>query len=210
MKKHVFMLAALTFFALLFSAALPADALTDDVLFRENQQSFNSRYFAKIDDGNIWVREKASDSWQQLELPEGLAGQVTELAMDDEHIIALNNVRQIYTMWNGLDEISKFKWQMEWGIPFWRGPGMKLRSDIKTWDFSVVSPREDKNWTDPAGHEFAVGLAKCSHIWMLGENGQELIYNDPWLPTDYSYGICGPERGAFRRSTSAPAVPTSS
>lgn len=202
MKKQTPLFTAALFFALLFPAIVMAEGADDAVYFRGNQASFNTRYDARIAHGAIQVKEKASQGatapWVTLELPDGLAGEVTELAMDDEHIIALNSERQIYTMWNGLDEISDFTWQKEWGIPFWRGPGMKLTDEILTWDFSVVSRREDGFWTDPAGHRFEVGLAKCSHIWMLGLNGQELIYNDPWLPTDYSYGICGPERGTFQ------------
>ena len=194
------------FFAYALLVTVPivamAEGADDAVRFRGNQASFNTRYEARIVQGTIQAREKRpatkEGSWITLTLPEGLAGQVTELAMDDEHIIALNEERQIYTMWNGLDEISDFTWQMEWGMPFWRGPGMRLTDDILTWDFSVVSRREDGYWTDPVGHLFEVGLAKCSHIWMLGKDGQELIYNDPWLPADYSYGICGPARGAFQ------------
>lgn len=198
MKKGRLVATAALVLALCSPAPLMAEKACT-VCFRGNQASFNSRYEAKIDAGEIWVKEKGTAlPWVRLELPDGLAGEATELAMDDEHIIALNADRQIYTMWNGLDEISDFTWQKEWGLPFWRGPGMRLTSDILAWDFSVVSRREDGFWTDPAGHRFEVGLAKCSHIWMLGSNGQELIYNDPWLPTDYSYGICGPERGAFQ------------
>lgn len=184
----------------LLVGALPAMAASDDaVYFRGNTASFNSRYFARITHGGIEVREKEEGAtWIPLTLPQGLSGQVTELAMDDEHIIALNGERQVYTMWNGLDEIDDFKWQVEWGIPFWRGPGLKLRDDILKWDFSVVSRREDGYWTDPAGNRFKVGAGKCSHIWMLHPDQMQLMYNDPWLPRDYSYGTCGPARGGFQ------------
>ncbi|VVS91951.1 hypothetical protein [Desulfoluna spongiiphila] len=202
MKKLSFVLTAFLLFSLIPATALMAESFEDRVCFRGNQASFNTRYDVKIKDGDIWIKERTGVNTPEprvkLDLPDGLAGEVTELAMDDEHIIALNGERQIYTMWKGLDDVSDFTWQKEWGIPFWMGPGMKLTDEILTWDFSVVSRREDGFWTDPAGNLFEVGLAKCSHIWMLGPNGQDLIYNDPWLPTDYSYGICGPERGAFQ------------
>ncbi len=202
MKKTSMFLTAFLFLSLIFSATLMAEAPDATIYLRGNQMSFNSRYAVKIENREILIKESLpqdeSVGWTILDLPEGLAGDVTELAMDDEHIIALNSARQIYTMWNGLDEISDFTWQVEWGIPFWKGPGMKLKEDITAWDFSVVSRREDGYWTDPAGHLFEVGAGKCSHIWVLGANGQDLIYIDPWLPIDYSYGICGPERGAFQ------------
>jgi hypothetical protein len=177
--------------------------LPDRVLFRSNTCSFNSAYYAVTINGDIWVKPNVEQSgndgpWQKLDLPEGLDGDVTGIAMDGEHIIALNGERQIYTMWNGLDPVSGFRWQREWGFPFWMGPGMCLRDDIIKWDWSVVSPREDENYTDPAGHLFPVGIGKCSHIWMLGADGQRLTYVDPWLPTDYSYEITTPFRGRFK------------
>ena len=122
MKKNFIYSIAFMFLTVTGAFALMAETFEDTIYFRDNQASFNSRYEAKTQNGTIWVKEKDPQgepaSWVQLELPDGLAGDVTELAMDDEHIIALNGERQIYTMWNGLDEISDFTWQKEWGIPF--------------------------------------------------------------------------------------------
>jgi hypothetical protein len=189
-------------FSFLITACVPAN-LPEKVYFKGNTKSINSHYYAAISNGNIWVkpnleRTGITGKWVMLEnLPSGLAGQVTEFAMDDEHIIALNRERQIYTMWNALEEVSKFRWQKQWGLPFWYGPGMKLRSDLIKWDFSVVSIPEDGYWKDPAGNLRKVGSAKCSHIIMLNTGGQTITFNDPWLPRDYSYGIGTPFRGRF-------------
>ncbi len=199
MKRFFLLIVSLVF---IMSACVPSD-LPEKVYFKGNKESMNSRYYAVLRDGNIWVkpnveRTGVKGKWEMLEnLPAGLDGQVTEIAMDDEHIIALNKERQIYTMWNALDEISKFRWQKAWGMPFWAGPGMKLRPDLMKWDFSVVSIPEDGYWTDPAGNLKKVGGAKCSHIIMLNEGGQSITFNDPWLPRDYSYGIGTPMRGRF-------------
>jgi hypothetical protein len=199
MKHFCLLITLLTF---LIAACVPS-GLPEKVYFKGNSESMNSRYYAAISNGNIWVRPNIertgiTGKWVKLEnLPAGLAGQVIEIAMDDEHIIALNKERQIYTMWNALDEVSKFRWQKAWGLPFWNGPGMKLRSDLMKWDFSVVSIPEDGYWTDPAGNLKKVGGAKCSHIIMLNDGGQSITFNDPWLPRDYSYGIGTPYRGRF-------------
>ncbi len=176
---------------------------TDYVFFRTNQESFNSKYYARItEDGGIEVkpnfeRTGVSGDWVKLELPEGLDGEVTEFSMDDDKIIALNAVRQIYTMYCANEEISRFRWTSEWGFPFWFGPGMQLREDILKWDFEVVSIEEDGNWIDPAGNKIAIGAGKCSHIIMLNDPGNTITFNDPWLPLDYSYEIGTPERGTF-------------
>ncbi|HEY9162150.1 MAG TPA: hypothetical protein VIS94_13825 [Desulfomonilia bacterium] len=199
MKRFFLLMVPLVFIS---AACVPAD-LPDKVYFKGNAESMNSRYYAAVRNGNIWVRPNVERTgvkgkWQMLDnLPAGLAGQVTEIAMDDEHIVALNKERQIYTMWNALDEVSKFRWQKAWGMPFWNGPGMKLRRDLVKWDFSVVSIPEDGYWTDPAGNLKKVGAAKCSHIIMLNEGGQGITFNDPWLPRDYSYGVGTPFKGRF-------------
>lgn len=193
---------ALVLGLLVLTACRPAD-LPERVIFKGNQESMNRCYYAAVRDGNIWIKPNTettgvSGAWRMLtNLPEGLRGQVTEIAMDDEHIIALNRERQIYTMWRALGEVADFRWQKAWGFPFWYGPGMRLRNDLLRWDFSVVSIPEDGCWTDPAGNLTAVGIAKCSHIIMLNPGGQTITFNDPWLPTDYSYEIGTPHRGRF-------------
>ena len=190
-----------------FSMGASPGMVVDDftlakVHLRTNTETFNKAYYAVVKDGDILVKPNVEQTgetgeWKKLTLIDGLEGDVTEIALDDEYMIALNSSRQIYTMENALVEISEFKWKKSWGFPFWGGPGMKLKSDIIKWDWSVVSPITDENWTDPAGNLFPVGLARCSHIWLLNNDGQRLTYVDPWLPTDYSYEIDTPKRGTF-------------
>lgn len=182
--------------------ALNTHDLPDDVWFKNNQQTFNSVYYSAVNDGNIWVKPNSllsgeEGQWQQLELPRSLAGQVKEIASDDEHIIAINHHNEIYTMWSALGEVEKFRWQKAWGFPFWFGLGHTMNESLLKWDFSVVSPELDEYYTDPAGNLSPVGFAKVSHIIGLKPDGRNVAYNDPWLATDWSYEICGPERGRF-------------
>ena len=180
-----------------FSAEFP-----EHVFFKGNKQTFNSAYYTVIHEGNIWVKPNKSttgneDSWQQLALPDELMGNVQEIASDDEHILAINSAREIYTMWNALDSVETFRWQKAWGLPFWQGPGHTIPETVNRWDFSVVSPRLDEYYIDPAGNHMPIGDAKVSHIIVLKPDGRNVGYNDPWLPTDWSYEICGPKRGLF-------------
>jgi len=181
------------------------EALPRAVYFKTNQSTFNTRYDAAVKDRSVWVRAKDDPeaAWVDLApvLHEDLAGDVTEIAMDDEHILALNSRREVFTMGAALDDVSAFRWQKAWGLPFWLGPGMRLPEDLLAWDFSVVSIRQDLNWHDPNGNLFMVGAAKCSHIIMLRNQGQWITFNDPWLPTDLSYGIGMPERCRFRAAS---------
>jgi len=186
------------------NAADPAPVIEGDhVIFRGNKASHNSKYYARLIQGEIWVspntmRTGETGPWEKLaDLPDDLEGDIIEFAMDDEHIIALNSERQVYTMWKANKDISDFHWQKAWGFPFWFGPGLKLRDDLIKWDFTVVSIDEDEHWTDPAGNLIDIGAGKCSHITMLYEGGSTFSFNDPWLPLDYSYEIALPYRGRF-------------
>lgn len=177
-------------------------ALPAQVFFKDNAETHNSRYYAAVRDGDIWVKPNRETTgvdapWQKLTLIPSLEGDVIEIAMDDEHIIALNSRREIHTMWNALDDVADFRWQKAWGFPCWYGPGMVLPDLFKKWDFSVASPREDKYYTDPAGNHPFLTAAKCSHIIALYRDGQHILLNDPWLVNDLSYEIPGPKRGRF-------------
>ncbi len=168
--------------------------------FRDNIVSFNTKYYFVVRDGDLWVRNKddITAQWKKLNLPAGLAGEVTAVSAEDLNVIALSSKRQVWTMVGALDAISGFSWKKSWGLPYWMGPGIRLLDDVMKWDFSLVSPRQDKHWTDPIGHKHAINSFKCSHIIMLRNDGQWITFNDPWLPTDFSYGIGMPKRCRFK------------
>jgi hypothetical protein len=98
---------------------------------------------------------------------------------------------------NALKDPTAFNWTNRWGTPFWTGPGYTLPA-TRAWSWSVISPLEDENWTDPAGNRTAVGSGKVSHIWGLRPGGRRITFWDPWLPLDESYEMCGPHRGRFK------------
>ncbi len=85
-----------------------------------------------------------------------------------------------------------------WGPPLWEGPGRKLPGRVIAWAWSVLSPAEDKTWTDVGGTRHPVGERKVSHIWALRDGGRRMTFMDPWLPDDDSYEMCGPYRSRFR------------
>jgi hypothetical protein len=80
----------------------------------------------------------------------------------------------------------------------WTGPGFSIPTDVRAWSWSVISPVEDHNWTDPAANRTAIGEGKVSHIWGLDRDRRRIHFWDPWLPLDSSYEMCGPERGRFK------------
>lgn len=166
---------------------------------RTTTETFNRRYAFATRGGQIYARsrEDATSPWRQVPVPPCFAGRVLRISADDDELIALDDARRVYTLDNVLKGGLEWNWTSRWGTPFWAGPGYTLPA-TKAWAWSVISPAEDKTWTDPAGNHTPVGNSKVSHIWGLRPGGQRLTFWDPWLPLDDSYEMCGPENGRFR------------
>lgn len=164
---------------------------------RSTTQTFNRRYWFVLKNGRIYYKQPTAAHWAAVPLPSCLDGKTTGISVDDDELIAIGPNRQVYTMDGALGPPGFFNWTVRWGPLFWTGPGRTLPRG-STWSWSVLSPLEDKTWTDTAGNEFKVGDAKVSHIWLLNGGGRRLTYMDPWLPDDQSYEACAPQRGRLR------------
>jgi hypothetical protein len=162
----------------------------------------NRRWYFALDGGRLYYKPNVERTghggqWQGVALPACLDGHLREIAADDDELTATDEGRAIYTMDQALGSPDLFNWTSRWGLPFWLGPGYTVPADARAWAWSVVSPREDRNWIDPAGNPQAIGDGKVSHIWSLGADSRRLTLNDPWLPLDRSYEMCGPYRARF-------------
>ena len=180
----------------------PSD-LPDQVALRTDSETFNRRYQFVLRDGLIWFKSNAAftgihQPWAALAMPTCLARTVIGIAVDDDELTAIRANGDIYGMDNAFKDYLTFNWSSRWGPPVWTGTGYHLTSDYLAWSWTVISPAEDKNWTDPAGNLHKVGDGKVSHIWRLRTGGQRYSFIDPWLPRDDSYEMCGPKRGRFR------------
>ncbi len=168
------------------------------VYLRSRTATFNRSYEFKLRHGHLLAHPRGSrEPWRRVPLPSCLDGKLSTISADDDEMIGLDRDRQIYTMDNALKAPAMWNWTSRWGPPVWTGDGFQLpRTD--DWSWSVISPAEDKRWTDPAGNHTAVGTYKVSHIWGLRDGGSKLSFWDPWLPRDNSYEMCGPHRSRFR------------
>ena len=89
-------------------------------------------------------------------------------------------------------------WTDRWGWPAGRGDGLTTEfSTERGWAGSDSHPSNIKNYTDGNGQQHSVGLG-VAHLYRLGPAGQQIYFNDWWLPNDWSRQICGPDRGRFR------------
>lgn len=177
-------------------------ALPTVVVLRNERQTYNRRYEFALHDGRIWYRSHAEvtglhQPWAALAMPACLAGHVIGISVDDDELAALRADGKVYGMDHALKDPLLFNWSSRWGPPVWTGLGRLVPPDYLAWSWSVISPAEDQNWTDPAGNRTAIGAGKVSHIWLLRDGGSRYTYLDPWLPDDESYEMCGPLRGRF-------------
>lgn len=187
--------------------AAPAGLLPAQVALRGMTETFNQRYQFATRGGQIYVAERggpgaaagaAKADWRQLPLPSCFAGRVATISADDDELVAIDRDRRVFTMDNALKGPDLFNWSKRWGPPLWEGPGRRLPGRVVAWSWSVLSPAEDKTWTDVGGTQHPVGERKVSHIWALRDGGQRMTFMDPWLPDDESYEMCGPHRSRFR------------
>ena len=182
------------------------------VPFKTGTETYNRRYQFVLRDGRVWFRSNEEitgirQPWKELPVPPCLYGQVTGVQADDDEMIALDRDRRVFVMDHAYRAPELFNWTARWGPLFWAGNGRTLPA-FSAWAWSVLSPREDRDWTDDAGNAFAVGDDKVSHIWMLQDKGHRMAYTDPWIAKDDSYEMCGPHRGRFQAVNLAASAST--
>jgi hypothetical protein len=176
-----------------------AARLPERVDLRTSTESFNARYDFALLDGQIFVRERGSaEAWLRLNLPACFAGRVTAISADDEELIAVDPERSVYTMDYALGDVWTFNWTARWGPHFWANVGIELPADTAAWTLSNLTAKADGGWVDEAGNFNSSG--GVTTVFVLREDRQRITYLDPWLPIDYSYEMCGPQRGTLRLS----------
>jgi len=164
---------------------------------RSTTETFNRRYQFVLRNRHVYYRPVAAAAWAPLPVPACFDGDVRGISVDDDELLAIDRERHVFTMDGALGPPGFFNWTERWGPPFWAGAGRRL-PDGRLWSWSVLSPLQDKTWTDSAGNRQPVGDEKVSHVWMVLGGGRRLVYMDPWLPADDSYEMCGPHRGRRR------------
>lgn len=174
-----------------------AATLPDMVHLRGRVETYNhERYFA-LRDGTIYTKPNvevtgADGPWVELLVPDCLKGEVTQISADDTVLLALNDARQIYTL-DYADGTGPGAWTRRWGPFFWTDMGARLPGDVRDWDTSILHAGRDKYFLDGAGRpQKPWGILT---VYALRGDGRRITYLDPWLPSDESREVCGPERG---------------
>jgi hypothetical protein len=182
----------------LIGPAAPAGLLPDRVDLRTPTQTFNTSFFFALREGRIWFRPRGAGGgpWRRMPLPACFGGKVEAISADGNLLVAVDGGRRIYTMDNARQNPLAWNWTSRFGPPLWvNASGQKIPADANGWQLSALSSVEDETWTDPAGHEQTVGGGNVTTVYALRGDRRRITILDPWLPNDYSYEECGPERG---------------
>jgi len=186
--------------------------LPERVIFRSATTSFNRRWVVALQDGRIWYKPNPDTGqepadWALLSsgLPEG-AGlgrfappeRIVEISADGTWLHALSAAGVFYrgTDFTG-DLALGLGWSDSWGHPASQGPGITAEFPT-TYGWSVSDSQRGgvHHYEDRLGTEHSVGMG-VAHVYRLGADGRSLIFNDWWLPADWSRQICLPERGTL-------------
>lgn len=186
--------------------------LPERVIFRTRTKSFNRQWYVALHEGEIWVKpnpEAGATPGEWTLLGTGLpAGpdvskfpdptEIIELSADGTWLHALSPAGVFYrgTDFTG-DVLSSFTWSDAWGHPAATGPG--ITTEFPTtygWSVSDSQRAGVHHYEDPLGTSHSVGMG-VAHIYRMGAEGRTLIFNDWWLPADWSRQICLPDRGTF-------------
>jgi phage-related protein len=181
-------------------AAAPAHiaaTLPDVVHLRDTRQSHNATHYYALREGRIYLKANREltgieEPWRALLLPSCLDGKVSQLSVDGTVILALDDARWIYTLDTANYGPGTTGWTRRWGAFFWTDPGEQVPEDVQDWATSHLAG-SDTTYIDSAGREQDVfGILT---LYALRGDGLRITYMDPWLPSDESREVCGPERG---------------
>lgn len=209
----------LVFCLLIISFAAYGFDLPAHVDLKSATQSFTHEYDVAILEGKIWYRPRAakladSTPWELLGktglpsaeavlpfVPGGFDApeSVTALSADGDNLIVIGSDGCVYYM-----KWSTRKWMNKWGQPF--SKKLRLPEHVRSWAISHRGPLAG-GYHDIDGnfHPVSVGVTT---LYALSEDGLNIHYADPWLPADFSSGICGPLRNRFRMNALAASAST--
>ena len=173
--------------------------LPKKTVFRTHHDTFNPKYRFSLRFGQIWLQRRDTEgaTWELLEKPSNLYG-VREITSDDEYLMATDYQRSLFTMKNGLSSHPwMFDWTDNWGAPLWKGEGIQIPEHAQFFDASFFSPKLDRYYRDPVGNRHSIGLG-ITNLYYLTRDGRQVVFLDPWLPSDDSYRFLTPRTGSVQ------------
>ncbi|MGE4428050.1 MAG: hypothetical protein AB7G37_16490 [Solirubrobacteraceae bacterium] len=162
-------------------------------------QAISHGYDYALLDGGLYSRTRKrgarpAGAWERAVLPACIEGRLTSISNDDELLIAVDRDRRVWWTRGADRGPAAHDWSRRWGPILWNGDGVHLPSDTIAW--STSSTDSLQRFVDGSGT--LRHTAGAATLYQLRAGGQRITYDDPWLPSDASYEVCGPEQGRFR------------
>jgi hypothetical protein len=193
------------------------------VYIKTKTQTFNTYHYYILKDGLIWYKGLTADSgprdwtiFMETGLPHNFddphfyyPNAIVEIAADADELVALSDEGRFYRICQDwIFSRQTKKWLDKQGWPEMVGLYLDHRTARnRAW---TVGKRNDqvKYYEDPFGNQHHNGTQEIVTTYVLLEDGQEICYADPGLPTDFSRNFVGPERGAFKAAAISASAST--
>jgi hypothetical protein len=193
------------------------------VYIKTRTQTFNVYHYYILHDGLIWYKSinaaKEPVDWTLFDktgLPHdpwrsgfNTPERVVEIAADADELAALSGKGGFYRYCFDRTIAHKSRvWLDQQGWPsaeqlfLDRRTGKNLSWALGKRNFHVLY------FEDPFGNQHHNGSMEIATTYVLLEDGQEICYADPGLPTDFSRNYLGPERGAFKAAALSASAST--
>jgi hypothetical protein len=185
----------------------------DAVFIKTRTQTFNAYHYYILYGGLIWHKsiDPATEpvSWtlfQETGLPHNLwkwgfhkPKKIVEISADADELVALSDEGGFYRYCFDLTIAHKSGvWLDRQGWPIEEQLFLDERAvRNKAWALGKRNTHV-LYYEDPFGNQHHNGTMEIATTYMLLEDGQEIVYADAGLRSDFSRNYIGPERGAFK------------
>jgi hypothetical protein len=172
------------------------------VHIKTRTQTFNLYHYYLLHEGQIWHKSIAEGQepavWTLFDQT-GLLHRILEISADADELVALSGEGGFYRYC--FDKTIAHKsgvWLDRQGWPNAEQLFLDPRTaNNRAWALGKRNAHV-LYYEDPFGNQHHNGTMEIVTTYALLEDGQEICYADPGLPSDFSRNYIGPERGAFK------------
>ena len=183
------------------------------VYIKTRTQTFNRYHYYILHDGRIWYKsidpQKEPQGWTlftKTGLPHNAfkpgfrkTNAIAEISADADELMALSAEGNLYSYcFDKTMALRDSVWLDRHGWP----TAEQLYFDRRTAHNRSWALGKRNNhvlyYEDIFGNQHHNGAMEIVTIYVLLEDGQEICYGDPGLPSDFSRNFIGPERGTFK------------
>ncbi len=171
--------------------------LPTQIDLRDTTQGFNDYAEFALAEGSLFTRPRNSGAqWRKVRTPRCLDGHIMAVSVDSNMAVALDSDGWIYSLDNLLSGPLLWNWTRSFGAPIWLWPGMQIPEEALAPGKWAISHRMSESFVDAKGYKHPTTAGLVQLVSLVGDSSR-IVYQDPWLPPDYSYEIGGPLGGRF-------------